>query len=125
MRNTFGKLCVILATLVLLFSVAFFTVSLILKDSDYIEEKFKELDVSTQMGMSVPDLSKVTGALLDYMRGERVNIKVDAKVNGEDLPDVFFHEKEIVHMAEVQTLWLGLETFAKIGAVSGRTFSSL
>ena len=34
MRNTFGKLCVILAALVLLFSVAFFTVSLILKDSD-------------------------------------------------------------------------------------------
>ena len=117
MRNTFGKLCVILAALVLLFSVAFFTVSLILKDSDYIEQKYKELDVSTQMGMSVPDLSKATEVLLDYMRGERVNIKVDAKVNGEDVPDVFYHEKEIVHMAEVQTLWLGLDAFAKFGAI--------
>ena len=117
MRNTFGKLCVILATLVLLFSVAFFTIALILRDNDYIEQKYKELDVSTQMGMSVPDLSRATTALLDYMRGERPNIKVEAKVNGADIPDIFFHEKEVVHMAEVQTLWLGLDAFSKFGAI--------
>ena len=117
MRNTFGKLCVIIATLVLLFSVAFFTVSLILRDSDAIEQKYKELDVSSQLGIPTPDLSRATTALLDYMRGERVNIKVEAKVNGTDVEDVFFHEKEVVHMAEVQTLWLGLEAFAKYGAI--------
>ena len=117
MRNTFGKLCVIIATLVLLFSAAFFTVSLILRDNDAIEQKYKELDVSSQVGISTPDLSRATTALLDYMRGERVNIKVEAKVNGEETNDLFYHEKEIVHMAEVQTLWLGLEAFAKYGAM--------
>ena len=117
MRNTIGKLCVIVATIVLLFSVGFFTVSLILKDNDAIEKKYKELDVSSQIGISTPDLARATAALLDYMRGDRVNIKVEAKVNGEDVKDLFRHEKEIVHMAEVQTLWLGLEAFAKIGAL--------
>lgn len=117
MRNTIGKLCAIIATLVLLFSVAFFTVSQILKDNDYIEQKYKELGVSAQMGMSTPDLSRATTALLDYMRGERANIRVEARVNGADLPDVFWHEKEVVHMAEVQSLYLGLESFAKYGAV--------
>ena len=116
MRNTFAKLCVIIATLVLLFSAAFFTVSLILKDGDAIEQKYKELEVSELVGIGTPDLSRATTALLDYMRGDRVNIKVEAKVNGVDEKDVFFHEKEIVHMAEVQTLWLGLEAFAKLGA---------
>ena len=47
MRNTFGKLCVIIATIVLLFSAGFFTVSLILRDSDAIEQKYKELDVTS------------------------------------------------------------------------------
>ena len=117
MRNIFGKLCVILAALVLLFSAAFFTVSLILKDNDYIEQKYKELNVSADMGMSTPDLARATTALLDYMRGERANVTVAARVNGADLPDVFYHEKEKVHMAEVQTLWLGLEAFAKYGAI--------
>ncbi|MBR4905423.1 MAG: DUF1461 domain-containing protein [Clostridia bacterium] len=116
MRNTIGKLCVIIATIVLLFSIGFFTVSLILKDNDAIEQKYRDLDVSSQMGMSTPDLARATTALLDYMRGDRVNIKVEAKINGEDVKDVFWHEKEIVHMAEVQTLWLGMEAFAKIGA---------
>ena len=114
MRNTFGKLCVIIAVLLLFFSAAFFTVSLILKDNDAIEQKYKELEVSSMIGMSTPDLSRATTAMLDYMRGDRVNIKVEAKINGEDVKDVFWHEKEIVHMAEVQTLWLGLEAFAKV-----------
>ena len=117
MRNTIGKLCVIIATIVLLFSAGFFTVSLILKDNDAIEKQYRDLDVSSQVGISTPDLARATTAILDYMRGDRVNIKVEAKINGEDVKDVFWHEKEIVHMAEVQTLWLGMEAFTKVGAL--------
>ena len=117
MRTIFGKLCVILATLVLLFSVGFFTVSLVLKDNGAIEQKYKDLDVGAEMGMSTPDLAKATTVLLDYMRGERANIKVSARVNGAELPEVFYHQKEIVHMAEVQNLWLGLTAFARYGAI--------
>ena len=116
MRNTLGKLCIIFATLILLFSVAFFTVSLILKDNDYIEQKYKELSVSEDMGIATPDLARATTALLDYMRGERADIKVEAKVYGETTV-LFPQEKEIVHMAEVQTLWIGLRSFARYGAI--------
>ena len=117
MRNTLGKLCVILATLMLLFSVGFFTVSLILKDGDMIEQKYKELDVSATMGMTTPDLARATTVLLDYMRGDRANIKVEARVFGEER-ELFNQPKEIVHMTEVQDLWLGLSAFAKYGAVA-------
>ena len=57
MRNTIGKLCVIFATLILLFSVAFFTVSLILKDGDYFEQLYKEKNVSEKTGIGTPDLA--------------------------------------------------------------------
>ncbi|MBQ1820752.1 MAG: DUF1461 domain-containing protein [Clostridia bacterium] len=116
MRNTLGKLCIIFATLILLFSVAFFTVSLILKDNDSIEQKYKELGVSEDMGIATPDLARATTALLDYMRGERADIKVEAKVFGET-EILFPQEKEIVHMAEVQSLWIGLRSFALFGAI--------
>lgn len=118
MRNALSKLCIILATILLLFSVGFFTVSLILKDNEYIEDKYRSLGVSEQMGMSVPDLVAATDALLDYMRGERANIRIGAKVNGEALDDVFYHEKEVVHMAEVQVLWFTLSAAARYGVLA-------
>ncbi len=112
MRNTIGKLCVIFATLLLLFAAAFVSISFVLKDSDFIEDQYVKQNVGEQMGMSVPDLSAATDALLSYMRGERDNIRIGARVNGAELDNIFYHEKEVVHMAEVQTLWLGLESFA-------------
>ena len=118
MRNTVGKLCVIFATLLVIFAAAFFTVSLILKDGDYIEQKYKEQNVSQSLGVGTPDLFKATKALLDYMRGERANITVEARVNGEDVSDLFSQRKEKVHMAEVQRLWFGLSAFARYGAIA-------
>ncbi|MBR0507053.1 MAG: DUF1461 domain-containing protein [Clostridia bacterium] len=120
MRNTIGKLLVIFAVLILLFSAAFQTVSLILRDTGYLEKKYRELNVGETMEqkMSTPDLAGATEVLLDYMRGERANIKYAARVNGVELKDVFYHEKEVVHMAEVQTLWLGLDGFSRYGAIA-------
>ena len=118
MRNSLGKLCIILATLLFLFSVGFFTVSAILRDEDYIEEKYRSLGVSEQMGMSTPDLAAATNVLLDYMRGERANIRFGARVNGADLVDIFWHEKEVVHMAEVQVLWFTLSAIARYGLLA-------
>lgn len=119
MRNTFGKLCVILATLLLLFSTAFFTVSLILRDSDLIGNLYKRPEIRQQVEAATgierqAEMENATIVLLEYMRGERTNIKVGATVNGAQQDDLFSIEKEVVHMAEVQTLWLGLEAFSKL-----------
>ena len=119
MRNTFGKLCVIFGTLLLLFAVAFTSIALVLKDSDYIEDQYQKQNVSEQMGMSVPDLSAATDVLLEYMRGERENIRFGARVNGAEIGNIFYHEKEVVHMAEVQSLWLGLSSFSRYAMLAG------
>ena len=118
MRNSLGKLCVILATLLLLFSIGFFTVSALLRDGDYIEDKYRSLGVSEQLGISTPDLAAATNVLLDYMRGERANIRFAARVNGAELDDIFYHDKEVVHMAEVQVLWFTLSAIARYGLLA-------
>lgn len=123
MRNSLAKLCVILATLLLLFSIGFFTVSMLLRDSEFIEEKYRSLEVSEQMGMSTPDLVAATNALLDYMRGERANIRIGARINGAELDDIFYHEKEVVHMAEVQVLWFTLSAIARYGLIAAIALS--
>lgn len=119
MRNTIGKLCVIFGTLLLLFAVAFVSVSLVLKDSDFIEDQYQKENVSELMGMSTPDLSAATDVLLSYMRGERENIRFGARVNGAVLDNIFYHEKEVVHMAEVQSLWLSLSAFSRYALLIG------
>ena len=118
MRNSIGKLCIILATLLLLFAAGVQSTALVLKDSDFIEEQYQKQNVSELMGMSVPDLSAATEVLLSYMRGERENIRFAARVNGAELNNIFYHEKEVVHMAEVQSLWLGLDAFSWYGIIA-------
>ena len=103
MRNTLGKLCVILATLLLLFSVGFFTVSVILRDGDYIENKYRSLNVSEQMGMTTPDLAAATNVLLDYMRGERANIRfaVNRLLASESNPSMLQEMRPWLKMAKL------------------------
>ena len=127
MRNIFGKLFAILATIVLLFSAAFFTVSLVLRDNNLIGTLFKKPEVRQQVEESTgisraAEMENATVALLDYMRGERPNIKVGANVNGAFRDDLFSPQKEVVHMAEVQQLWLTLDWFAKYGAIGAVVF---
>ncbi len=119
MRNSLGKLCVIFGAILILFGAAFLSISLVLRDTDYIEAQYREKNVSEQMGMSTPDLAGATEALLEYMRGERATIRYPAKVNGEPLDNIFWHEKEVVHMEEVQGLWHSLYVFARYGSVAG------
>ena len=42
MRNSFGKLAVIIGTILILFAAAFLSVSLVLRDTDFIEAKYRE-----------------------------------------------------------------------------------
>ena len=103
------------AVLLLLFSIGFIGVDIIISDTDFIERQYVELGTDDEMGMTIPDLSKATTALFDYMRGRRDNIKIAVKMNGVDVDDLFYHEKEIVHMEEVRALWRGLTAFAIVG----------
>ena len=109
------RLLAAFAAILILFSVGFIGVSAILDDTEFIEEQYTELGTAQDLGMSIPDLSKATQALFDYMKGRRDDIKVSALVNKVEMEDLFYHGKEIVHMEEVRSLWSGLTAFSIVG----------
>ena len=101
-----------LAAVLLLFGVGFFGVSARLNDTEFIEDEYTRLGTDQEMGMTIPDLSYATKALFDYMRGNRADIRVSVRMNGEDVDDLFYHPKEVIHMEEVRALWSTLTVMA-------------
>lgn len=103
------------AALLTLFSVAFWGVSALLGDTDLIDEQYTALGTSEEMGISVPDLSRATNALFDYMKGRRDSIKISVRQDGQEVEDLFYHPKEVIHMEEVRELWRTLVIFSVLG----------
>ncbi len=97
-----------IAAILILFGVGFTSVSVVLDDRSFVEEQYTALGTDDEMGIPIPDLSKATSALFDYMRDRRENIRVSVIENGVQIDDLFYHEKEIIHMEEVRTLWRNL-----------------
>lgn len=114
-RTGLIRLAAAFAAILLLFGIGFFSVSILLDDSDYIEQEYSSLGVGEDMGITVPDLSLATRALFDYMKGRRDDIRVSVYRNGVKVDDLFYHEKEIVHMEEVRSLWSVLTISAILG----------
>ena len=109
------RLLATVAALLTLFSVAFWGVSALLADSDLIDEQYTALGTSEEMGISVPDLSRATIALFDYMKGRRDSIKISVRQDGQEVEDLFYHPKEVIHMEEVRELWRTLVIFSVLG----------
>ena len=109
------RLLAVIAALLTLFSAAFWGVSALLSDGDFIDDQYNALGTSEEMGISVPDLSRATIALFDYMKGKRDSIKISVRQDGQEVEDLFFHPKEVIHMEEVRELWRTLVVFSVLG----------
>ncbi len=109
------RLVAAVAAILILFSVGFWSVSAMLDDREFIEDQYTELGTSQEMGIPIPDLSRATDELFSYMKGSRDNIRISVRMNGEQVEDLFYHPKEVVHMEEVRGLWRSLVAFSIIG----------
>lgn len=117
-RTAMIRVAAALAALLLLFSGCFFGVSLLLDDAASIEREYSRLGTDAEMGISIADLSNATQTLFDYMKGKRNDIRISVMVNGTTVEDLFYHEKEIVHMEEVRALWRTLSIAAIVGTAA-------
>ena len=70
----------------------------------FYQREYQKLDTAEQIGMSGADLQAATDALLDYLRGRRENLHVQATIGGQQRE--VFNQREILHMADVRTLYL-------------------
>lgn len=55
--------------------------------------------------MEMPDIMKVTKFMMSYLRGNEKKLSIETEVEG-NIQD-FFNEKDRLHMADVQGLFLG------------------
>lgn len=125
-RTRWIRLLAAAAALLTLFSVAFWGVSALLEDTSFIDEQYTALGTSEEMGISVPDLSRATVALFDYMKGRRDSIRISVRQNGQEVDDLFYHPKEVVHMEEVRDLWRTLVVLSVFGiAVAGGCIAAI
>lgn len=70
----------------------------------FYQREYQKLDTAEQIGMSGADLQAATDALLDYLRGKREDLHVQATIGGQQRE--VFNQREILHMADVRTLYL-------------------
>lgn len=70
----------------------------------FYQREYQKLDTAEQIGMSGADLQAATDALLDYLRGRREDLHVQATIGGQQRE--VFNQREILHMADVRTLYL-------------------
>lgn len=104
MRKTTATLLAALAAFILIFCIAFTSVSLTANNFSFFESEFKELGIADSMGLSISDMSRAIQSMVGYMSGSLPSIDVDVMLNGERVP-MFVLEVEHTHMAEVRTLW--------------------
>ena len=99
------RLIAAIAAFLMLFSVGFWSIGALLNDTEFIEDQYTVLGTSEKMGISVPDLSRATSSLFDYIKNRRADIRVSVRRDGAEVDDLFYHPKEVVHMEEVRSLW--------------------
>lgn len=69
----------------------------------FFAEQYKELHTAQSLGLSQEDLMRSTTTLLDYLKGERDDIDVLIRLNGEEV--MAFNERESAHMVDVRDLY--------------------
>lgn len=74
-------------------------------DYSWFEKEYLKYEVLDDLEMEIEDVMHVTYEMMDYLRGDRVDLVVDTVVAGEERE--FFNDREKAHMVDVQNLFLG------------------
>ncbi|MFQ9344452.1 MAG: TIGR01906 family membrane protein [Coprococcus sp.] len=73
-------------------------------DWNFYEKEYEKYKVADELYMEMPDIMKVTKFMMSYLRGNEKKLSIETEVEG-NIQD-FFNEKDRLHMADVQGLFL-------------------
>lgn len=73
-------------------------------DRNFYADQYQKGGQAASIGISEEALMEVTDGLLEYLRGERVALDMQAEIMGEVRP--VFNERECAHMVDVQVLFV-------------------
>lgn len=122
-RNGLISGVALLAGLCLLVGLALGIVSLACFDRDFYTSEYDKLGTAACIGISREDLMTATHVLLDYTCGTRDDLLVTAEINGE--ARAVFNQREMDHMVDVRTLYLGTMTVRNVCLVTAAALLAL
>jgi integral membrane protein (TIGR01906 family) len=104
-RSKFDYVIGFLISILLFPALLVASIQLTTFDKAFYARQYEQLDTAKTIGISKDDLSRVTGELLDYIKGTRPSLDgIQAEINGE-VREVF-NEREKAHMVDVQSLFV-------------------
>ena len=103
MNKTLTRILAILQGFLVLIAVGLFSVNFCCFRHSFYEREYAKLHTAADMGMSHADLMEATDALLDYLKGFRIDLSLQTTVNGETVE--MFDAREKAHMADVRSLY--------------------
>lgn len=117
MRKRLSVILSAFASVILIFVLLFTAVEITINDNTFINNEYTSLNLAKQMGMSNADLVNSCIRLIDYMQGDVESIDIWVTVNGEEVL-MFEQEQEIVHMKDVQQLYLTIRQYRDVGILA-------
>lgn len=104
-KNVLAVVCGVLFSLAMFVIMLFNAVESVAFNLNRYQEAYEKYDRPAYIGISMEELMNVTSGMLDYLKGQRPALDMQATIHGE-LRQVF-DQREIAHMQDVQRLFLG------------------
>jgi len=82
-------------------------------DLEFFTKEYTKLNNAQVIGISKQELMQTTEELLAYIKGERDDLDIQAKIKGQERQ--VFNQKEIEHMADVRMLYFASHKVRNIG----------
>ena len=106
-----------LATILLIFVVAFVALQQVITNETFVNNQFTKLEIADSMNMNMADLVSSMMVLVHYMEGDVDSIDIIVSVNGQKVP-MFELEQEITHMADVRDIYQAVRGYRDMAAIA-------
>lgn len=91
------------------------SVEMLAFDKGFYENKYDQYQVVENTGIEKNELMRITDEMLDYLKGERQDLRIFGKVQGEER--LIFDQRDQAHMVDVQYLFIRGKIIRNILAV--------
>ncbi len=107
----------IIATFCIIIALAFTAMDMVIFNQQSYHDSFEKNELYEFIGVEKGDLHEITDEMLDYLKGKRPDLIMHAEIRGEY--QQVFQEREILHMVDVQRLFVGGMNIRNITAIIG------
>jgi integral membrane protein (TIGR01906 family) len=98
----FRRIILVIVGMMILIALLITSVLSVAFNFSFYEREYTKLSTAASLNMEEDELMRVTDEMVDYLKGKRPDLHIEATVGGETV--AFFNEREILHMVDVLKL---------------------